>query len=52
MTYWLVILCYHFPTVSSRQKTIVDARVYAWVGVYFSPVVAFRVPFNSKDNSM
>lgn len=37
-------MCHFYISISCRQVTVVDQRVYIWVSVYLSPPVLYRIP--------
>lgn len=50
---WLLIptsLCHYCTNISHRQVTIVDQMLCSWARVYFSPLVACRVPSCTRKN--
>lgn len=44
-------MCFHRNTISWRQDAILGQWVCSWVGVYFSPLIVFRVPSSTQKLS-
>lgn len=43
-SYFHIFCCHHCISIYFRQDPIVDQRVCGWIGVYVSPLVAYRGP--------
>lgn len=51
--HWLVTptdFCYLHTSIYYRQDSIVDQRLYDWVGVYISPLLMCRITSYTKDD--